>query len=406
VKTEKRTPKTADTLRGLSVLLGLLVALSPSGFGQTRQAVPIRLRETAGIRRSAYPVNTRVPFEQGRFRDVTHARLMINGAEAPVQLTIESAWPDGSAKQLDVDFNASLGAGEETTAQLEYGDDVNATATARGLSVTEETDAIQVGSVRFGKSLAPLLLSVKYRQEDIGPGLNGFSLIDAAGAPHGAKDIDASKVEILRRGPLYVVVKYSGRVSVGAARAAFTVLAEMPNSKTWVKVTTTIDDPDRGVRELSFHTPLALTTFPKTWDFGTGSWSYGFFRAAPEVASLTQTIGAASSWQIRSGAKGQDVIAERASGSRPAVAEGWGHLQDAKEAIAFAIGGFGGQPGTYTMSLDGDGQASYRFAPAQPQTQLSLTVYQHFVATPVPVGAVTSPVAMMHPLTGPTVGVR
>jgi hypothetical protein len=110
------------------------------------------------------------------------------------------------------------------------------------------------------------------------------------------------------------------------------------------------------------------------------------------------TAPSSSSWQIRSGAKGQETIAERSNGTRPAIAEGWGHLQDAKEAIAFAIGGFGEQPGTYTMSVDGDGQASYRFAPAQPQTRLSLTVYQHFVATPVPVGAVTSPVAMLHPL--------
>jgi hypothetical protein len=343
-------------------------------------------------------VNTRVPFEQGRLRDVSHARLMINGAEAPVQFTIESAWPDGSAQWLDVDFNASLGAGEEATAQLEYGDDVKATATARGLSVTEDTDAIQVGNVRFGKALSPLLLSVKYRQEDIGPGINGFALTDAAGVTHDAKDVEGLTAEVLRHGPLYVVIRYTGRVSIGAARVAFTVLAEMPNSKTWVKVTTTIEDPDRRVRELSFHTPLALTTFPKTWDFGTGSWSYGFFRAAPEAASLTQTIGTSSSWQIRSGAKGQEVLAERASGSRPAIAEGWGHIQDAKEAIAVAIGGFGDQAGTYTMSVDGDGQASYRFAPAQPQTRLSLTVYQHFVATPVPVGAVTSPVAMMHPL--------
>jgi len=389
-------------LRRVSILACLCITLVPAGVGgQSRQTVGIRLKETAGIRRSAYPVNTRVPLEQGRVRDLSHARLMINGAEAPVQLTIESAWPDGSARWLDVDFNARLGAGEETTAQLEYGDDVKAAATARGLSVTEDADAIQVGNVRFGKSLSPLLLSVKYRQEDIGPGLNGFALIDAAGGSHDAKDVEALKVEVLRRGPLYVVIKYSGRVSVGASRVPFTVLAEMPNSKTWVKVTTTVEDPERRVRELSFHTPLAFTTFPRTWDFGTGSWSYGFFRTAPETATMTQTAGPApssSSWQIRSGAKGQETIAERSNGTRPAIAEGWGHIQDAMEAIAFAVGGFGEQPGLYTMSVEGDGQASYRFAPVQPQARLSLTVYQHFVSAPVPVGAVTSPVAMLHPL--------
>ena len=359
------------------------------------------LKETAGIRRSAYPVNARVALRAGALRDASHARLMINGAEAPVQLSVESSWPDGSVQSLAVDFNASVGPGEETRAQLEYGDDVNATVAARGLTVTEEADAIQVGNVRFGKSLSPLLLSVKYRQEDIGPGTNGFALTDAAGVAHGVEDVEGLKVEVLRRGPLYVVIKYIGRVSIGAARVPFTVLAEMPNSKTWVKVTTTIDDPDRRVREIAFHTALAFSAFPRTWDFGTGSWSYGFLRAAPEIATLTQIVGTApssSSWQIRSGAKGQETIAERSNGTRPAIAEGWGHIQDAKEAIAFAIGGFGEQQGTYTISVDGDGQTSYRFAPVTPQAQLSLTVYQHFVATPVPVGAVTSPVAMLHPL--------
>jgi len=387
----------------LACLLATATAGAPAGVGgQARQAIALRVRETAGIRRSAYPVNARVPFRPGALRDGEHARLMMNGAEAPVQLTVESRWPDGSVQSLAVDFNASVGPGEETTAQLEYGDEVKAAAVARGLSVAETADAVQVGNVSFNKKLAPLLLSVKYRQEDIGQGANGVALLDAAGVSHDAGDpgnVDGLTVDVIKRGPLYVVLKYAGRVSIGAARVPFTVLAEMPNSKSWIKVTTTIDDPDRRVRELSFHTPLALSAFPRTWDFGTGSWSYGFFRTASEIATLTQVSSVAqSSWQIRSGALGQETIAERSTGTRPSMAEGWGHIQDAKEAIAFAIGGFGEQPGTYTMSVDGDGQASYRFAPAEPQTRVSLTVYQHFVATPVPVGAVTSPVAMMHPL--------
>lgn len=399
--------------RRLSILACLLATLATFftfftvGLGgQTRATVAIRVRETAGIRRSAYPVNARVPFRQGALGDASHARLMVNGAEAPVQLNVESTWPDGSVQSLAVDFNASVGPGEETTAQLEYGDGVKAEAVARGLSVTETADAIQVGNVRFNKTLPPLLLSVKYRQEDIGQGQNGFALLDASGASHDAAGAESLNVEVLRRGPLYVVIKYSGQVSIGDARVAFTVLAEMPNSKTWVKVTTTVDDPGKRVRELSFHTPLAFSAFPRTWDFGTGSWSYGLLRTASEIATLTQiaspqttpSSSSAASWQIRSGAKGQEAIAERSGGSRPAIAEGWGHIQDAKEAVAFAMGGFGEQAGTYTMSVDGEGQASYRCAPAQAQTRLSLTVYQHFVATPVPVGAVTSPVAMMHPL--------
>ena len=313
--------------RHVSSLACLIAALAASftagATGQTRRTVAIRVRETAGIRRSAYPVNARVPFERGALGDASHARLMINGAEVPVQVSVESAWPDGSVRSLAVDFNASVGPGEETTAQLEYGDGVNAEAVGRGLSVTETPEAIQVGNVRFNTAPSPLLLSAKYRQEDIGQGLNGFALLDAAGASHDASDADGLKAEVIRRGPLYVVIKYSGRVSVGDTRAPFTVLAEMPNSKTWVKVTTTIEDPGRRVREISFHTPLAFGAFPRTWDFGTGSWSYGFLRSATERATLTQIAGpatptsstsaspGAASWQIRSGAKGQEAVAER-----------------------------------------------------------------------------------------------
>ena len=99
-------------LRRASILACLCATLMPAGVGgQSRQTVGITLKETAGIRRSAYPVNARVPLRAGALHEASHARLMINGAEAPVQLTVESAWPDGSVQWLDVDFNASLGAG-------------------------------------------------------------------------------------------------------------------------------------------------------------------------------------------------------------------------------------------------------------------------------------------------------
>ena len=37
-------------------------------------------------------------------------------------------------------------------------------------------------------------------------------------------------------------------------------------------------------------------------------------------------------------------------------------------------------------------------APAKPAVHPQLAIYQHFVATPVPIGAVTSPVSMLNPL--------
>ena len=59
---------------------------------------------------------------------------------------------------------------------------------------------------------------------------------------------------------------------------------------------------------------------------------------------------------------------------------------------------FGAEPGTYSIALNGQGQAVFRFAPAQPAPHHRLTVYEHFVAAPVLIGAATSPTAMLNPL--------
>ena len=49
-------------------------------------------------------------------------------------------------------------------------------------------------------------------------------------------------------------------------------------------------------------------------------------------------------------------------------------------------------------ALGGAGQASFHVAPAAPVTRHVLTVYQHFVGTPVQIGAATSPPSMLYPL--------
>jgi hypothetical protein len=73
-------------------------------------------------------------------------------------------------------------------------------------------------------------------------------------------------------------------------------------------------------------------------------------------------------------------------------------MQDAERAIAFAFEDFGRVAGAHSIALDGRGQLVFRFARAEPATRHELTVYQHYVASPVPIGAATSPVAMSSPL--------
>ncbi len=391
--------KIAMKLSIVGVLGFLLLTADPKA--QSTKSLDIRVREATGIRRTTYPTTARIRFVAGALADAAHARLLSKGAEVPAQFTAESTWPDGTVQWLWVDFNVSLGPLEEGSYLLEFGETVKAEAAARGLAVMQDADGIQIGNVRLGPTGAPLLHSVKYRQEDIGQGPNGFAIVDTTGTSHDASTAEHPKLEVVKRGPLLVLVRYSGQFRVTSSYAVgYVTTVEMPNSKSWVKMTTTIADPEKRVRELSFHTPLALGAQPWSWDFGTGSWSYGLLRSKTESVTLSQSVGNAQAtrWEIKSGPKGQEQVYETTGGHRPNLAEGWGHIQDQKEVVAFAIPDFGAEAGSYTMALDGDGLTSFRWAPSRPLGHLQLAVYEHFVSTPVAVGAVTSPVSMLNPL--------
>src|SRR6185295_2428105 len=114
-------------------------------------------------------------------------------------------------------------------------------------------------------------------------GPNGFAIVDTAGLVHDAASAERSKVDVLKRGPLMVQLRYSGELRLGADyMVGYATTVEIPNSKSWAKITTEVIDPQRRVREVSLHTPLAIGDQPWTWDLGTGSWSYGLLRAPAE----------------------------------------------------------------------------------------------------------------------------
>ena len=369
---------------------------------QVPKRVTLQVKESAGIRRFAYPVSARVPFARGVLKSTSNVRLLLNDMEVPAQVSPEANWPDGSIQSLVVDFNTNSAPLEQQTFRLEYGDDIALRTSPRGLTVTETEDAIQVGNVRFGKRASPLIQSVKYRQEDIGSGKNGFTVTDSSGKSHDlVLDTKTGKIQVVKAGPLSILIRYSGELSLDGNRLPFTINVEMRNGKTWTKCTASVNDPGKRIREIAFHSPLSFSEYPRLWDFGTGSWTYGFFRNATDSVVLTQVVrrSGVGDWQIKSGTKGQEQPYEVAAGPRPKIAEGWGHIQDAKEVIAFGFDDFAAQPGTYTMSLDGQGQASFIFTASERRTLHQITVYEHYVPSPVPIVAITSPVSMLHPLT-------
>jgi YetA-like protein len=369
---------------------------------QTSKAVNVSLKETAGIRRNNYPVGVRIPFPKGALLSAVSARVVFNGAEVPAQYSTESQWPDGSVQWLAADFNATIGPGETQSYRLEYGNDVKHGSPPNGLVVTEDAETVQVGNVRFSRTGVPLLLSVKYRGESISRGANGFSITDTAGKPHDLIGSEPLKVEILKQGPVYVVLRYTSRMAIDTNYSVpFVITAEMPNSKSWIKVSATIEDPGKRLREIAYQTPLALGPFPWAWDFGTNHWTYGSFRNPTDSVILSQTVKATgiNEWQVNLGPKGKEQPYEISGTTDRSQLARWGHIQDGNAVIAFAMDTGIRRAGTYRFILDGAGQTVFRFAPAVPTTQHQLTVYEHFVAPPVQIGAATSPDSMLTPLT-------
>jgi hypothetical protein len=388
----------AFPLVAIFILLPALALTRAQAGVSNRQ---IEVSETAGIRRTEYPVTARVELPRGALRDAGNARLKIT-EDVIAQFTADTTWDDGSVRALSVDFNVSLGPAERRRYVLEFGADVKSAAPAgRGLSVTEDADAIQVGNIRFGRTGSPLVLAATYvKMNFIGTGRNGISVTDANGTPHDLSSAQGLKLEVVKRGPLRVVLRYAGRLPLDQADAAPLVITmEMPNSKSWLKMSAVVQDPSRRIRALSFDSPLAFGALPWTWDLGTENGTYGTFRNATDTAVLLQTVNqkGPAGWMVRTGSEG-GTLGEYESSSTGRAASGWGHLLDARGAVAFGVADFAREQGVYRIALAGSGQTSFSFEPSRPAAEHRLTVYQHFVSTPVPIGAATSPTAMLSPL--------
>jgi hypothetical protein len=388
------------TIARLSIAATLLLsALGLAISAQAPAARTFRVRETAGIRRTEYPITARITLPRGAIKTAGEARLMSNDMEVVAQFTTASSWEDGSVQALDVDFNSTLDPEEERRYVLQYGAGVAAAAKpARGLTAEDQPDAVQVGSVRFSKSGSPLIASATYGGERIAQGGNGLAVTDSKGQRHDLSSAQNPRLEIVRPGPVTVGLRYTAAVPIEPAYSVpVEILIEMPNSKSWVKMAATVRDPSRRVRDLAIETPLAFGAMPILWDFGTDSGTYGVFRNPTDAVLLTQTRNASGgNWKVETSTQGAPRRPyETSAGTRVKVASGWGHLQDPKAAVAFAVDGFGRDEGSYSVSLDGKGQTSFRFVPAEASTEHHLTVYEHFVSTPVAIGAATNPTSML-----------
>jgi hypothetical protein len=381
------------------MLLVLCLAAVLPGAAQTGARLALTVRETAGIRRTQFPVMAVVPLPVRGLTDAAAVELSLNGTAVPVQSTVLTRWPDGSIRELTLDFNASPGANESLVYSFEYGGGTAVFAGgARGLSVTEEADAVRIGNITFSRSGSPLITSVKYRDEAIGTGPNGLLVVDQTGTTHDVSSARDIALDIVKRGPLVASLRYSGALPLDQnASVRFTVDVEMPSSKSWVKLSAHVDDPARRVREIAFATPLALGPLPWTWDFGTTRWTYGSMRnAADRVVMSSSSAATTTPWTVIGGPQGREQTYE--IGPAGTTFGGWAHLQGAREVAAFAIDRAPAFNGTTRVTFDGAGHAEFALAPGRPVTRHDLAVYEHFVASPVQIGAATGPAAILSPL--------
>ena len=107
-----------NTVRGAALaLLGLAAATVAAQDGGS---IGLLVQEAAGIRRTEYPVSTRLTLPRGAVSDLTHLRLRAGDTEIVGQYAAGSKWDDGSMREVEADFNLSTAAGESRAVRVEF----------------------------------------------------------------------------------------------------------------------------------------------------------------------------------------------------------------------------------------------------------------------------------------------
>jgi hypothetical protein len=382
--------------------LGLVMAAAVGTPVSAQWTATVRVEEPAGIRRTNFPARITMEVPEGRLEQVSQLRLLNRTTEVTAQGTAWSRWSDGSIRELDLDFNVSIGPLEERVLELQYGAEVSGTMqVGRGLVLIEEDNAFVLGRVRLNRIGSPLLASVAYRDELIGQGRNGIVIVERTGIRRDSREIVWEPVQLLKSGPLTVLLRYHGRLILsGGSNADITLDVEAPNSKSWLKISAIVSDPDGRVGDVAIETPLGMGAHPWTWDFATPNATYGAFRDQTGSSIFTRTVDetGAGSWQIMAGAAGSERPYEQSPPGSVESSMTWAHFVGPDQAVAFAVETQPATAGRITVWLAGTGQTSVGFRSADPQTEHMLTVYQHYVANPLPIGAATSPASILNPL--------
>jgi hypothetical protein len=391
-----------------------LAALGGSARAVGRERVwTFRLRETAGLRRFGYPVHALLPAEAPG----PGYRLERGGKPVAAQFRPVSG-PDGRPA-VALDFNASPGPLETEVYNVRSGEIEPGPEPARGMTVEQAGGVFRVanGSVlayEVPDHLGGFLRSVRNtRAEFVNEGSTGLTVRDRNGkdVPLGGPGEGGRGPEyrgtVTRKGPFAVGLRFEGKRVLGDTLVR-SVAVEMtfPNSKSWVEVRWTVDDPVGYVSGLGLTLDLKVEGEPTLVDLGASNMVYGYLRGAEAMALVAgeapgvRPLGTA--WTVEKGAPGSTSLFASATGPNAPPAEGWAHVMDKTRCAAVAVADFGrASRDEIRVGVSGRLEIRRQFAVnrlAPSEKPKALTFWIHYVPNPVQVGAVTSPQAMLAPL--------
>jgi hypothetical protein len=359
---------------------------------ESAQRVPFRVRETAGIRRFGYLATARLPLPPGALKDAKNTRVLdAQGKAASAQITAVEKHADGSVKWLEVDMNLSPAPLETMEFQLEYGANVTHAPPPRGLTLAETAETFQVSTYyTIRKDGNPLVQRVNYGRDYVKEG--GINIIAKEGTvEHRLRDAKNLKWTVEKQGALQVRLHCEGEYPApgGNAPLPFALTLEFSNSKSWVGITHVVRGNRKVALSLVSHFNLNGQLL---WDADVGYWLYGVVNP-DEQMTFSQTSDA---WMCKSGKAGLETpYAANAADNRRS--KGWGHFQESKDdgnVVAFGIADFGAN-GEHTFTLRSDGTMTVQ---REPQANLQLRAFFHFIPVPLQRTAHTSPPSMMLPL--------
>ena len=154
------------------------------------KSIPVEVANVHDFSIENHPFSIGVPCPEGVMLDLARLRLCLKGKPEPFYVTPLASWPDGSAKWLLLDFQASVAANDKVVLQLncENGASANGASSleASCLSISDDDDCyiVDTGVAQFvidKKRLGIVDQVVRGQRDLLSDRLSGVVLVDSLG---------------------------------------------------------------------------------------------------------------------------------------------------------------------------------------------------------------------------------